>query len=346
MNGPNEYRNEMNKLHFTEEQKEHMAENLVRQQQKAAGVRVLPRKKKYLRTAAIAAALAAVLTVTAGAAGVLKPVSQALAGVFDMNAAETEIVDKIGRPVGASDTDGGLTITADAVIGDGNNLCVVYTLEWEDGQEPEAVLISERGDLGLMFEDNMIDIGENIGWHGSRRFLNETPNDGKITLVEEISPDQPVNGRVLKADFENICAFDQNGDPQLVTKGNWNLKFKLEYEDAGVELVTSEQKGRTFQYEGAECTVESISISPVGFRVEWSLPKTGNEELMERSNWLLHVPVSMTLTDGTVLELTGGASMHFEGDTARADRSDILPRILPLEEVASVTVGDVVFPMA
>lgn len=345
MNGPNEYRNEMNKLRFTKEQKELLAENLLREQQKSSRVRVLPRRKKYLRTAAVAAALAAVLTVTAGAAGVLKPVSQALAGVFDMNAAETEIVDKIGRPIGASDTDGGLTITADAVIGDGNNLCVVYTLEWENGQEPTALPISESGNLGLTFEDNLVDLGENIGWHGSRRFLDETPGDGKITLVEEISPDRSVNGQVLKADFENICVFDQNGDPQLVTKGKWNLKFKLEYEDAGVELVKGEQVGKTFLYEGAECTVESISISPVGFRVEWTLPKTGNEELIDRSNWLLHVPVSLTLTDGTVLELVGGASMRFEGDTVRADRSDILPRILPLEEVASVTVGDVVFSM-
>ena len=35
--------------------------------------------------------------------------------VFGGSAAQTEIIDKIGYPVGASDTDNGVTITADAV---------------------------------------------------------------------------------------------------------------------------------------------------------------------------------------------------------------------------------------
>ena len=47
--------------------------------------------------------------------------------------AQTEIIDKIGYPVGASDTDNGVTVTADAVMGDAYNAVIVYTISRDDG---------------------------------------------------------------------------------------------------------------------------------------------------------------------------------------------------------------------
>ena len=53
--------------------------------------------------------------------------------VFGGSAAQTEIIDKIGYPVGASDTDNGVTVTADAVMGDAYNAVIVYTISRDDG---------------------------------------------------------------------------------------------------------------------------------------------------------------------------------------------------------------------
>ena len=44
----------------------------------------------------------------------LKSAAEAFAPIFGGSAAQTEIIDKIGYPIGASDTDHGVTITADA----------------------------------------------------------------------------------------------------------------------------------------------------------------------------------------------------------------------------------------
>lgn len=347
MNEPKEYRHEMDALHFTKEQKKALAQSLCGAKPETGRLHAAPcRANRYLRTAAVAAVLAAALTVTAGAAGVLRPVSESLAALFHMDAAETQIVDKIGRPVDASDTDNGLTITADSVIGDKNNVCIVYTLEWEDGKEPEGIRVSENGNLMMGFESYDVELENCKAWHGGWRFLDPEPGDGKITYVEKICPDQPLNGQTLTEKLGGLYIADQDGKPVVKTKGSWKLKFDLEYEDVGVELAKEDQAGKTFLQEGAECTVESLYLSPVGYQVEWTLPKAGNEELLERSNRLLQVPLSINLIDGTVLELKpGGASMYPEEEIARAQMSDILPRILPLDQVESVTVAGTVFAM-
>lgn len=47
---------------------------------------------------------------------------------------QTELLDWMGVPVGASDTHNGVTITADAIIGDAYSYAVVYSIVREDGQ--------------------------------------------------------------------------------------------------------------------------------------------------------------------------------------------------------------------
>ena len=69
----------------------------------------------------------------AGASGVLKSAVEVFAPIFGGSAAQTEVIDKIGHPIGAGDTDNGVTITADAIIGDAYNAAIVYTIRRDDG---------------------------------------------------------------------------------------------------------------------------------------------------------------------------------------------------------------------
>ena len=105
------YRETMDELRFTEQEKEAMVDRLLER----GGSR---RKGLNLRCAAVAVAAAAVLTVGAGAAVVLTPAGEVFASVLGGAPAQTEILDWMGVPVGASDTHNGVTITADAIIGD------------------------------------------------------------------------------------------------------------------------------------------------------------------------------------------------------------------------------------
>ncbi len=62
----------------------------------------------------------------------LKTVAQAFAGVFGPTA-DTQVMDQIGYPIGASDTDNGVTVTAEAILFDGYNYLMTYSIAREDG---------------------------------------------------------------------------------------------------------------------------------------------------------------------------------------------------------------------
>ena len=85
----------------------------------AARKQTRPARRPVRRIALIAAAAVLVLAVgPAGATGILRSAAEVFSPLFGGAPAQTEIIDKIGYPVGASDTDNGVTVTADAVMGD------------------------------------------------------------------------------------------------------------------------------------------------------------------------------------------------------------------------------------
>ena len=87
-------------------------------------------RRRYL---AAAAAVLVLAVGTAGATGILRSAAEVFSPLFGGAPAQTEIIDKIGYPVGASDTDNGVTVTADAVMGDAYNAAVVFTFRTDDG---------------------------------------------------------------------------------------------------------------------------------------------------------------------------------------------------------------------
>ena len=94
MNRQFDYQQELDALHFTQEQKETIAARAAQ----AAQAQMAQKKhhRPVWRTAAIAAALAVVLAVGAGASGVLRSAAEVLGPIFGASSAQTEIIDKIG----------------------------------------------------------------------------------------------------------------------------------------------------------------------------------------------------------------------------------------------------------
>ena len=125
-----EYKREMSALQFTPEQKKTLAQAAA----DAARKQTKKSRRPLLRTALIAAAMAVVLVVGSSAAGILPVPADVFAPLFGGNVAQTEVIDKIGHPIGASATDNGITITADAIMGDEYNAVIVYTLTRDDGE--------------------------------------------------------------------------------------------------------------------------------------------------------------------------------------------------------------------
>ena len=352
MKQSNEYRNEMEKLHYTQQQQ---AELVRRLQSEAAQADSNQRRHpvKYWRTALVAAAMAAVLAVTVSATGVLRDAADVFADVFHLTPEQTEIVDRIGRPVNASDTQNGLTITADAILGDKNNVCLVYSLHWEDGMIPEMPKQS-NGKYRLGFGSAYTDLGTKGGGHSSSYFQISPSEEGTIQYIEMSSADDTINLNHGKAEgcFEDLYAYDENGDPVLLVEGSWKVRFDLNYEDSSVQLGG----GQTFQMDGIDYTLDRVQISPVAYRVEYTADVSliggaiDDEEKaaqrLEQLDQMLNVPIQLTKTDGTVVDLNqSGGNIRPVGKQAQCSRSTLFETVLPLEEIESITVGDVEIPL-
>ena len=126
------YNSALDELRFSEEAKSRMVDRLMTAAEQPEQPVAIHRVRRFPRITAVGVAAALVLSIGAGATGVFKSASDAFAGVFGPTA-DTEIIDQIGRPIGASDTSNGVTVTADAILFDGYNYLISYTLEKEDG---------------------------------------------------------------------------------------------------------------------------------------------------------------------------------------------------------------------
>ena len=343
-----EYQRAMDGLRYTDEQKNILAQQALRAAEQAA-----PRRRKPVwRTALIAAAMAAVLVVGAGATGVLKSAADALSPIFGGSAAQTEVIDKIGRPIGASATDNGVTISADAIIGDAYNAPIVYTIRRDDGTPllPEGA--NEKGLLMGGFGGTWLKVTG--GSHGSAWFVDEVPGDDSIQLVQTISADVPIFKHTATAEFQDLQGWDEaSGESGTLIEGHWKFRFDVDYEDSSVTLGG----GETFTQNGMTFTVDSVSVSPIAVRaaytvdskVQWSDAPSGREseeDSRQMERYFESVEILLTKKDGTVIDMSssGGGIRPNHGVTV-CDKGGVFDEIIPLEELESISVGGIVYPI-
>ena len=104
-------------------------------------------------------------------------------------------------------------------------------------------------------------------------------------------------------------------------------------------------------------TVDSISVSPVAVKVDYTVDseavwinassgKQSPEDSRQMQRYLENVEILLTKTDGTIIDLsnTGGSIKPGNGVTV-CSKSQVLEEILPLEELESISVGGVVYPI-
>lgn len=353
MNNPFDYKNEMESLRFTEGQKEMLARRIAGAAEERA-----PRRQPRMRTALAVAMAAVVLTVAAGATGLLRDVGEAFSGIFG-GVCETEIVDRIGQPVGASKSDGGYTVTAEAVLGDRYHLAIVFTLSRDDGKEL-SFEANENGYLPVMFHESYIALGDFGGSHSSSYFKDPVPGDNAVQYVELISTDRPIAGHTVHAHFKDFRRWGADGE--TLGAGTWDLKFRLNYEDLSVTVPSGEE----FTHNGVPFTLDTVTVSPLGLRVEYTAeervpwekedgPTVGfsageteddrmtgerNEEL---ETYLSGIETLLKFKDGSTLDCTniGGRI----SDDTRCVKNGIFPEIIDLKTVESVVFGGVEVPL-
>ena len=100
-----------------------------------------------------------------------------------------------------------------------------------------------------------------------------------------------------------------------------------------------------------------MTISPIAIRVAyttdpaavWSDAPSGQESpenAPQRQRYLENIEILLTKTDGTVIDLGGSGgsvSPDYEADVSRCTKGQVFEEIIPLEEMASLSVGGVAY---
>lgn len=342
-----QYKNDMDNLHWTQEGKENLIRRVKANALQPQSIRHRLSFGKY----ALVAIMICVFSVSAYATGILQSAVDVLAPILGGTQIQTEIIEKIGRPVGVSDTSDGITISTDAIIGDSNNICVVYSIANADGTPfvlPEGISAQDVFFAGNSGTEFPFITG---GMNGSIGVQDNNEIDGVFQIVEMLSSEKSLPlGKNVTAEFSRLSYFNTDGEVVTLSDGNWKLKYKLNFEDVGVTIPVEKQYTRY----GVNFTVDEITISPIAVKANYTVDaipnwsNSGNGKMSEQdqkeSDKFLHdVELIITKSDGTIIDLTesSGGGLTPKKDTTLGYKGTVLDEIIPLNEIVSVTVGDI-----
>lgn len=369
----NDYRHALEHISFTDNAKQHMANSIAQSvassdaataQSNFNGTRRKPRIARHpVRTVARIAAVTAVLAIviggagTAMATGVLPLPSDMLSDIFDGPASQTEIIDRIGRPVGASCSNNGVTVTADAIMGDKDMVTIAYTLTFDD---PAALKkLSEPGENGTIagsVDGNVYVDGEH-GGQGQSWLIDKNPNDSSIQYFAQFSVESPgLMGRTVRTHINSLVvprAGKELPEYKKILTGPWDLKFQLNYEDTSVTIPAP----KSVNFNGTKATIQEATVSCVGVSVRYNIDRSiehdnnsgkMSQNMEESMDAVGNIPLIVTFKDGPVEDATshsGYFANKLDNGTTDVHKTWPFSQVCDTDKIASVQIGDTVIPM-
>lgn len=369
----NDYRHALEHISFTDNAKQHMANSIAQSvassdaataQSNFNGTRRKPRIARHpVRTVARIAAVTAVLAIviggagTAMATGVLPLPSDMLSDIFDGPASQTEIIDRIGRPVGASCSNNGVTVTADAIMGDKDMVTIAYTLTFDD---PAALKkLSEPGENGTIagsVDGNVYVDGEH-GGQGQSWLIDKNPNDSSIQYFAQFSVESPgLMGRTVRTHINSLVvprAGKELPEYKKILTGPWDLKFQLNYEDTSVTIPAP----KSVNFNGTKATIQEATVSCVGVSVRYNIDRSiehdnnsgkMSQNMEESMDAVGNIPLIVTFKDGHVEDATshsGYFANKLDNGTTDVHKTWPFSQVYDTDKIASVQIGDTAIPM-
>lgn len=336
----NEYLQDMDSLHYTQEQKTRLASAAIH----AAEMEELQQNRTHRpvrRMVLVIASALAILIGTASATGTLKSLAEIFSPVLGSSEEQVEFMGTMGQPIGVSDTNNGITITADGVIGDKYNACIVYTISWdEENTIPLPDDWQQNADTYMMFESDDVDLRDTQGASfGTAWFTDNDPTDNAIQYCRTISGDTELLLGSVTATFENLQYLSTDtSEPAAVFEGDWKLRFDVNYKDSSVSLDSE----KVFPYKGMNVTISNAIVSPIGIHIEIKVdtPSWDSEDLN-------NIPLKLTKTDGTVLDLTQKCGYYCWTSDDLTEfimgKGGTFDEIIPLDDMATLTIGDITY---
>ena len=267
-------------------------------------------------------------------------------------AAQQAAADRMSSAVGVSATADGYTITVDGVLGDAFNCLVHYTLSTQDGTPlsvPGWVPAEEGSEeevyLGYYFQDA----------NGGLELYDEDPNDGTVQFVERIDLYEEHPQETITRTFQNLYFGNYwEDESNVIAQGPWELTFPLTYENTSLTL----DAGQMLQLKEHGIVLDEVTLSPLSVTakssfdtvVDWeedvqSDPFADYEDMPDGMA-AMNIPITVTLKDGTTAETVGNRSSIGDRDGKTVCSNNVRFReIIPLEDIASITVGTVTIPL-
>lgn len=263
--------------------------------------------------------------------------------IFTGAPASTEVYNSVGYPIGASETCDGVTVTAEAVLGDTSNYVVIFSIRREDGTPLEGVSTNEGGTLNLLFTNGGTLSIDGVRSSGGKSFFFEGEGqDACIYYVYqgsvETTDDTSIIGRTARVELSDLRMTDENGTPaRLIASGTWKFKLSMNYGDESCEV--EEARDIEVSFGDVTATVERLSVSPIGV----TLDLTSDDDVLD----VRAVPLAVTFADGTTCRLdeTAFVSVKWGWGSTEVRKSGLLDRITSVDDIVSVTVGTTVFSL-
>lgn len=318
-----------------------------------------------------AAAVAAVLLMSGVCASASLGGFQGLADLFAPPFREyryqgelnTELMERLGQPVGESVTANGVTVAVDSVLRDRYVCMALVSIRMEG---IEAVDWENALDFHWLTAGGCLEDHCGSGW----RFADLQPGDDTIQCaISWYSSEGFPEGRASFR-FESLSldypSGEEEEEPNWVTvaEGPWELEFDAPCQDLAVSLPA----GQRVQVEEVPLTVDAVTFSPLGLKVEYTAETAGADlgrELLEVREGM--PPFSTTLRgrirsldvrvstkdgaeDGLYLAAAGFVSsitddQREEGETLKGSQTLFFDWPIPLEDVAAITVEGVEIPL-
>ncbi|MCD8036279.1 MAG: DUF4179 domain-containing protein [Clostridiales bacterium] len=255
MNKFDELNRDMDDIKFSEEEKRDLTERL----KTAAEAEMNEEKPKRIhkRGFIVAAAAAAIMSVTAAAVGLSgQSINKYFAG--SSLAAETMVPEGL-YSINQSQSHNGWTVTLTDCAGDDSNLYIGI-----DVTAPEGTVLDHENH-GYQFDDYDISFGlfdeTRCSW-GVRDVADDDPTDNKISFIFEITTYEPAQGKtadIMLGDF--IDFMDSDSEIIEAVKG-YDFKFKnvkLDYTNQTIRL----ELNIPVEIFSGEATLTKLEISPI-----------------------------------------------------------------------------------
>lgn len=364
----NEYHHAMDNLQLSDKQQETLFRAAVHQADQKT------KHRPVHRTAIAGVILASVLALTACGIA-LKTASEAFAPVFGNSTSQKAVIEKIGTQIGASATDNGVTITADAVIGDDHQAWIMYTLSWDNSANihlPEGIPQSPE-EYSTEIPNTVLQFEQPVMSYQS--FFDSNPNDNTIEFMEIIdirdTSTETLDIHSLTRDFQNLqfSNTDEYGFPlgnnadkdteswQTIVNGHWKLEFDASYESAAVSIPI--KGNESFERNGYTCEITSLTVSPISAFVEYTYTRIDADEPIISDEYGTHDKTYDCIENvysDFYITTTSGQTYHTDATWGNnrfwADSNSYslsgggsFTKIIPLDEIESVTVGNVTYPV-